>query len=262
MCIRDSYSLFLNVDYGPTQDVRVRRALLEGLDVSPILQSIYRGERTRTWGITSPIDPFYDKRIENTYGNNPQLANQLLDEAGWTQRDAQGYRTKDGQRLTIDLIQAQATVRDQRDVLLQAVQAQARQKLGIDFKLNYVDAGTYTELRKTGRFGSIANSNTPPDGIDIEYHYLPIDQGGSINYSRSADPKLSVWLKAAAATSVTAERKRLYGELQHYAIKELALAVPLYEPEDQIAAARHVQGVRFRVFHQLPENPYDIWIKK
>ncbi|ROR18545.1 peptide/nickel transport system substrate-binding protein [Comamonas sp. BIGb0124] len=256
------YSLFLNVDYGPTQDVRVRRALLEGLDVSPILQSIYRGERTRTWGITSPIDPFYDKRIENTYGNNPQLANQLLDEAGWTQRDAQGYRTKDGQRLTIELIQAQATVRDQRDVLLQAVQAQARQKLGIDFKLNYVDAGTYTELRKTGRFGSIANSNTPPDGIDIEYHYLPIDQGGSINYSRSADPKLSVWLKAAAATSVTAERKRLYGELQHYAIKELALAVPLYEPEDQIAAARHVQGVRFRVFHQLPENPYDIWIKK
>ncbi|MFT4192765.1 MAG: ABC transporter substrate-binding protein [Comamonas sp.] len=256
------YSLFLNVDYGPTQDVRVRRALLEGLDIGPLLQSIYRGERTRTWGITSPIDPFYDARIEGSYGNNPALANQLLDEAGWTARDAQGYRSKNGQRLTIELVQAQATVRDQRDVLLQAVQAQARQKLGVDFKLNYVDAGTYTEARKSGRFGSIANSNTPPDGIDIEYHYLPLGQGGAINYSRSADPKLGQWLRAAAATHDVAERKRLYGELQHYALKEQALAVPLYEPEDQIAAAAHVQGLRFRPFFNLPETPYDVWLKK
>ncbi|EGC99315.1 extracellular solute-binding protein, partial [Burkholderia sp. TJI49] len=75
------YSLFLNVDYGPTQDVKVRRALLEGLDTTGIVQSIYRGERTRAWGITSPIDPLYDASIEKTYGNNPTLANRLLDEA-------------------------------------------------------------------------------------------------------------------------------------------------------------------------------------
>jgi peptide/nickel transport system substrate-binding protein len=256
------YSLFLNVTYGPTQDVKVRRALLEGLDVSGIIQSIYRGERTRAWGITSPIDPLYDASLERTYGNNPKLANSLLDEAGWSARDQAGYRSKDGARLTIVVIQAQATVRDQRDVLLQALQAQARQRLGVDLKIQYVDDGTYTDSRKSGKYGAIANSNTPPDGIDIEGHYLPVDHGGALNYSRASAPELSNWLQAAVQTQNLAQRKKAYGELQHFAVIEQAYAVPLYEPEDQIAAAKAVQGIRFRSFAQMPENPYDIWLKK
>lgn len=256
------YSLFLNVTYGPTQDVKVRRALLEGLDVTGIVQSIYRGERTRAWGITSPIDPLYDGSVERTYGNDPKRANALLDEAGWTARDAAGYRTRQGERLSIVVIQAQATVRDQRDVLLQALQAQARQRLGVDLKIQYVDDGTYTDSRKSGKYGAIANSNTPPDGIDIEGHYLPIDLGGALNYSRATAPELKGWLQAAAQTRNVAERKKLYGELQRFAIDEQAYALPLYEPEDQIAAAKTVQGIRFRPFAQMPENPYDIWLKK
>lgn len=256
------YSLFLNVTYGPTQDVSVRRALLEGLDVTGIIQSIYRGERTRAWGVTSPIDPLYDSSVERTYGNNPKLANALLDEAGWSARDPAGYRTKQGERLTITVIQAQATVRDQRDVLLQALQAQARQRLGVDLKIQYVDDGTYVDNRKSGKYGAIANSNTPPDGIDIEGHYLPVDRGGALNYSRAPAPELSRWLAAAAQTQNLAERKKLYGELQRFAVNQQAYAVPLYEPEDQIAAAKTVQGIRFRSFAQMPENPYDIWLKK
>ncbi|WP_144113982.1 ABC transporter substrate-binding protein [Paraburkholderia sp. BCC1886] len=256
------YSLFLNVTYGPTQELKVRRALLEGLDMTGIVQSIYRGERTRAWGITSPIDPLYDNSLERKYGNDPKLANSLLDEAGWSARDSGGYRTKQGERLTITVIQAQATVRDQRDVLLQALQAQARQRLGVDLKIQYVDDGTYTDSRKSGKYGAIANSNTPPDAIDIEGHYLPVDQGGALNYSRASAPELTRWLQSAAQTQNIAERKKLYSELQHFVIVEQAYAVPLYEPEDQIAAAKAVQGIRFRPFAQMPENPYDIWLKK
>jgi len=36
--------------------------------------------------------------------------------------------------------------------------------------------------------------------------------------------------------------------------------VPLYEPEDQIAAASYVHGVGFRSFKQMPENVYDVWL--
>ncbi|WP_184358208.1 ABC transporter substrate-binding protein [Rhizobium sp. BK602] len=254
------YSLFLNVTYGPTQDIKVRKALVAAIDVDAVLKSVYRGERTRAWGITSPIDTqFYDKSIEGAYGSDPKLANQLLDEAGWTARDADGFRTKDGKRLTIEVVQAQATVRDQRDVLLQALQAQARQNAGIDLTISYVDAGTYTDRRKTGVFGSIANSNTPTDAIDIEYHYLPLDKGGSINYSRASAPELLSWLKAASATLDAKERFALYAKLQRFAIVDQAYALPLYEPEDQVAAASYVKGIGFRPFKQLPESAYDIW---
>lgn len=254
------YSLFLNVTWGPTQDVKVRKALLASLDIDKILKAVYRGERTRAWGITSPIDPqFYDNSIENTYGADAEVANRLLEEAGWREKDAEGFRTKDGKRLTIDVVQAQATVRDQRDVLLQALQAQARQVAGIDLAINYVDAGTYTDRRKTGQFGSIANSNTPTDAIDIEYHYLPLQKGGTINYSRAEAPELAQWLNAAASTLDTKKRFEVYAKLQRFAIVDQAYAIPLYEPEDQVAAANYVKGITFRPFKQLPENAYDIW---
>ena len=254
------YSLFLNVTWGPTQDLKVRKALISAIDVDAVLKAVYRGERTRAWGITSPIDPqFYDKSIEAAYKPDPKAANALLDEAGWTARDADGFRTKDGKRLTIEVIQAQATVRDQRDVLLQALQAQARQNAGIDLKIVFVDAGTYTDRRKTGQFGSIANSNTPTDAIDIEYHYLPLDKGGSINYSRAFAPELSQWLNEAASTLDQKKRFDLYSKLQRFAILDQAYALPLYEPEDQVAAASYVKGISFQPFKQLPESAYDIW---
>ncbi|MBY5473332.1 ABC transporter substrate-binding protein [Rhizobium leguminosarum bv. viciae] len=254
------YSLFLNVTWGPTQDIAVRKALVASIDVDAVLTAVYRGERTRAWGITSPIDPqFYDKSIEKTYGADAKLANRLLDEAGWTTRDAEGFRSKDGKRLTIEVVQAQATVRDQRDVLLQALQAQARQNGGIDLAIVFVDAGTYTDRRKTGQFGSIANSNTPTDAIDIEYHYLPLDKGGTINYSRAAAPELSQWLNEAASTLDNKKRFELYAGLQRFAIVDQAYALPLYEPEDQVAAADYVKGITFRPFKQLPESAYDIW---
>ena len=256
------YSLFLNVEYGPTRELKVRQALLQGLDVAPILQSIYRGERTRAWGITSPVDPLYDPGVEGKYGNNPQLGNSLLDEAGWTGRDAEGFRTKDGQRLSIEIIQAQATVRDQRDVLLQAIQAQARQRLGVELKLRYVDSGTYADLRNSGQFGSIANSNTETDGIDIENHYLPVKAGGAINYSRTSAPEILPLLKGASSTDDVAARRGFYAQLQQFALLDRAFALPLYEPEDQIAAARYVNGAGFRPFKQMPENAYSIWLSE
>lgn len=254
------YSLFFNVTWGPTQDIKIRQALVAAIDVDAVLKAVYRGERPRSWGITSPIDTqFYDKSIEKTYGLDAKRANQLLDEAGWTGRDAQGFRTKDGKRLTVEVVQAQATVRDQRDVLLQALQAQARQNAAVDLAIVYVDAGTYVDRRKTGQFGSIANSNTPTDAIDIENHYLPVTGGGALNYSRAFAPELTQWLKEASSTLDTKKRFEIYAKLQRFAILDQAYALPLYEPEDQVAAAAHVKGVSFRPFKQLPESAYDLW---
>lgn len=176
--------------------------MLAAVDVERIIQSVYRGERERAWGILTPADTdFYDKSIEGTYGFNPELANKLLDDAGWTERDADGFRTKDGKRLTIEVVQSQSTVRDQRDILLQAVQAQARQNAGIDIALQYVDAGTYSSRQKDGEYGIIPNSTTTQEnGVTIYFHYLPRDKGGSINYSRTEDPKVSQWLDQGAST--------------------------------------------------------------
>lgn len=256
------YTLFLNIKDGPTKELNVRQALLQGLDIDSIIKSIYRGHRVHSWGITSPIDPLYDKSIEGKYGNNPQLGNKLLDEAGWNLKGSDGIRVKNGERLSILVVQSQVTVRDQRDVLLEAVQAQARQRLGIELKIRYVDPGTYYQYIKNGNYGSIPNSHDDTDGLDLENHYLPIDAGGAINYSRTDAPQVSAWLNEAAHTLDETKRKAIYSELQNYAILQQALAIPLYAPDDEIAAASHVHGIGFRTFRQIPENAYDVWVSK
>lgn len=256
------YTLYLNTTYGPTKDVRVRKAVIAATDVGQIVDSVYRRERTRAWGVLTPADKdFYDASIEGSYGFDPKLANQLLDEAGWTARDADGFRTKDGARLSIEIVQAQVTLRDQRDVLLQALQAQARQSAGIELILNNVDSGTYSERQKSGKYGAIPNSTTNQgNAVTIYFHYLPPDQGGSINYSRTEAPEVLAWLNKAASTLDAKERFATYADLQRFAIVEQAFGLPLYVPEDQIAASTRVRGVGFRPFKQLPENAYDIWL--
>ncbi|MQB41096.1 ABC transporter substrate-binding protein [Rhizobium sp. ICMP 5592] len=257
------YTLYLNTTYGPTKDVRVRKAVIAAVDVGQIVDSVYRRERTRAWGVLTPTDKdFYDASIEGSYGFDPKRANQLLDEAGWTARDADGFRTKDGARLSIEIVQAQVTLRDQRDVLLQALQAQARQSAGIELILNNVDSGTYSERQKSGKYGAIPNSTTNQgNAVTIYFHYLPPDQGGSINYSRTEAPEVLAWLDKAASTLDAKERFATYADLQRFAIVEQAYGLPLYVPEDQIAASTRVRGVGFRPFKQLPENAYDIWLE-
>ncbi|MDH0911814.1 ABC transporter substrate-binding protein [Rhizobium pusense] len=258
------YTLYLNVNQQLTADLKVRKAFQAAVDVDQILQAVYRGERQRAWGILTPADTdFYDRSIEKAYGFNPKLANDLLDEAGWSARDGDGFRVKDGKRLTIEVVQSQSTVRDQRDILLQAVQAQVRQHAGIDLALQYVDAGTYSSRQKDGQYGIIPNSTTTQEnGVTIYFHYLPRGKGGSINYSRTEAPEISAWLDEAASTLDQQKRFEIYAKLQHYAILEQALGLPLYVPDDQIAAVVAVKGVGFRPFKRLPDNAYDIWLQQ
>lgn len=98
--------------------------------------------------------------------------------------------------------------------------------------------------------------------MDIENHYLPINAGGAINYSRTDAPEISAWLKEAAQTLDETKRKAIYAKVQNYAILQQALAIPLYQPDDEIAAASYVHGIGFRTFRQIPENAYDVWVSK
>ncbi|MBN8953570.1 MULTISPECIES: ABC transporter substrate-binding protein [unclassified Rhizobium] len=258
------YTLYLNVAKEPTSDLQIRKALLAAIDVEQIIQSVYRGERKRAWGVLTPADTdFYDKSIEGSYGFDADLANKLLDAAGWSQRDGDGIRTKDGKRLTIEIVQSQATLRDQRDVLLEAVQAQARQNAGIDIVLRYVDAGTYVNRQNDGQYGIIPNSTTAQEnGLTLYFHYLPREKGGSINYSRTVASEISTWLAEAASTLDAKKRFEIYSALQRFALQEQALGLPLYVPDDQIAASAAVKGVGFRPFKRLPENAYDVWLQQ
>lgn len=255
-----AYSYYLNVSHAPFDDLRVRQAFREALDVDTVLTSVYRDTATRAWSVVSPSSPLYDKRLEGSYGGDTARANRLLDQAGWAARDADGYRTRDGRRLTVRLVQAAPYVRDRRDVLAQAVQAAVKQSAGIDLKVSLVDQGTAQQAFERNEYEVFDNSRADTDAAAALN--LLLHSGGGINRTRINDPQLDRLLEAGQATADPTRRAAGYADLQQRVVADQALALPLYAPADQIAASTAVGGVRFEPTAGVPASAYDLWIAR
>ncbi len=255
-----AYSYYFNTAHAPFDDVKVRQAFREALDVPAVLNGVYRNTATRAWSVIGPTSPFYDKSLEGTYGGDAAKANQLLDEAGWSTRDAEGFRTKDNKRLTVRLVQSAPFIRDRRDVLAQAIQAAVKQSAGIDVQVQLVDQGTATKALTDGAYELFDNSRADTDaGAALN---LLLYSTGSINRTGYKSPELDKLLDAAVATTDQAERTELYRQLQKLVITDQALVAPLYAPQDQIAASKSVGGVGFEPTAGVPVDAYNLWLSK
>jgi peptide/nickel transport system substrate-binding protein len=255
-----AYSYYFNTAHAPFDDVRIRQAFREALDVPAVLNGVYRNTATRAWSVIGPTSPFYDKSLENTYGGDAAKAGQLLDQAGWSAKDAEGFRTKDGKRLTVRLVQSAPFIRDRRDVLAQAVQAAVKQSAGIDLQIQLVDQGTATKALADGAYELFDNSRADTDaGAALN---LLLYSTGSINRTGYKSPQLDKLLDDAVATTDPAKRTELYRQLQKLVITDQALVQPLYAPQDQIAASKSVGGVGFEPTAGVPVDAYRLWLSK
>jgi peptide/nickel transport system substrate-binding protein len=253
-----AYSYYFNTSHPPFDDKRVREAFREAVDVDAVLQSVYQGTATRAWSIVGKASPFYDPSLEKSYGGNVAKANELLDAAGWTERDAEGYRVKDGKRLTVREVASAPFVRDRRDILAQAIQAQVKQNAGIDFQVRIVDQGSAQKAYEDDAYELFGNSRGDSDAGAALNLLLP--KQGAINRTRFSDPGIDKWLATASATSDQAERKELYTKVQQAVVQEHAIVFPLYVPADQIAASKNVQGLGFDPASGTPAGAYDVRI--
>ncbi|WP_433717661.1 ABC transporter substrate-binding protein [Actinoplanes sp. CA-051413] len=255
-----AYSYYLNVAHPPFDDLRVRQALRDALDVPTVLNAVYQGTATRAWSVIGPTSPLYDKSLEGSYGNDATRANRLLDEAGWTGRDGDGFRTRAGRRLTVRLVQSAPFVRDRRDILAQAVQAAVRKSAGIDLAVSTVDQGTATKALADGEYEVFDNSRADTDaGAALN---LLLASDGAINRTGSKDPQLDRLLAAGQATGDADQRRTTYRAVQQRVVREQAIVLPLYAPNDQIAAARTVGGLSFEPTAGVPNSAYGVWVRK
>ncbi|GAA4253673.1 ABC transporter substrate-binding protein [Dactylosporangium darangshiense] len=254
-----AYNYYFNQTRAPFDDIRVRKAFRDAVDVDAVLQGVYRGTATRAWSILSPSGPFYDPSLEKSYGNNAAEANSLLDQAGWATKDADGFRTKDGKRLTVRIVLSAPFVRDKRDILAQAVQAAVKQSAGIDLQVKVVDQGTATDALNKNEFEVFDNSRADTDaGAALT---LIVPKGAPINRHGFTSADLESQIATAAATTDTAKRKDAYVAVQR-ALNDNATLLPLYAPADQIAAQKRIGGLGFEPTAGVPASAYNVWIGK
>ncbi|GHE72557.1 peptide ABC transporter substrate-binding protein [Camelimonas fluminis] len=253
-----AFTLNINNTIEPATDVRVRQALRDGADIEALVKSVYRGTVRRAWSNIGPDNPLYNKALEGSWGLNVAKANQLLDEAGWTGRDAQGYRTKDGKRLGIEVGYPQPFVRDSRDVLIQGVQAQLRKNLGFDLKLRIITGGEWGQQLREGTWTIYPNTYLPADPVrELEGN---IGRTGFIRaVSDKGDKELFGHIESALRATTADDKLKHVHAAQKRAVDQ-AVIVPLFAASYQLAARDKVRGLSFEAQLDSPSNLYDVWV--
>lgn len=65
----------LNTKYPPFNDIEVRRAFREAIDLDGIFKALWGGKYLRAWGPLTQFTPGYDRAVENTWRYDPASAN-------------------------------------------------------------------------------------------------------------------------------------------------------------------------------------------
>ncbi|WP_019928495.1 ABC transporter substrate-binding protein [Nocardia sp. BMG111209] len=124
-------------------DIRVRQALTHGIDRREILTTNYpSGAWTEAKSTFNDVVPgTLDLREKFAY--DPDLAGRLLDEAGWTGRDHDGYRVRDGAQLSFLIYPSVYITTSQADLQLIA---QQWKKIGVRLVIESSDFSTYNAV--------------------------------------------------------------------------------------------------------------------
>ena len=131
MCIRDRFEhIDCKLDNPILADLRVRRALLHGVDRGKILRDLFGAQQAVAHSWLPPRRPEHNPAVHR-YDFDPQRAAELLAEAGW-RLAATGLREKDGQQLRLSITAPSGN--STRERIEQQLQ-QAWAKLGVQLDI-------------------------------------------------------------------------------------------------------------------------------
>lgn len=241
-----NYSVFFNVKSPLASDLLVRQAFLAAIDMPALVQSIYFGQYATAKNVLAPATADYSPEAEKSLqAYDPAKARQLLDQAGWTSTNADGYRTKDGKELKLTWPSFALLNKDQRDVLGQGIQAKAKEA-GIRVERPNLDEGGYTDAVLNGGYDllDVSNTRADPDILRFAFASDATFAKGGANISLASSPELDGWINEGAATSDQAVAKTDYAAAQAYVLKN-AYVLPAYVAPYLVGASANLRGVIF-----------------
>jgi peptide/nickel transport system substrate-binding protein len=241
-------TLDLNTVHGVFTDERLREAFAYAANRPAAVQSAFDGEVPFNGnGALSQTTPDYDAALADAYSYDPAKANALLDQAGWTGRNAAGYRTKDGKVLEVKLVYgAGSIVTDEGATVLQDLQQQWK-SAGFDVTLtpatlSQLFSGTYA--KPSSYDATIGYWTSPTPGV-LLIVWRPWDSKtapNSNNQSFYDNPEVVSLIEAANSSSDPAVQQADYYKAQQIVVQKAAV-VGVYTQTTSLAWVKNLHDV-------------------
>ncbi|WP_413455018.1 ABC transporter substrate-binding protein [Glutamicibacter sp. FR1] len=235
----------LNSSKAPFDDQRVREAFIRTVDANSGISALYFGTAQRSYSLLSSVEPL-GYSDESLFGTDAAKANELLDEAGWTERDAEGYRVKDGKRLSLDFPVSTNQSVPAEQSLFEQFQAQAK-AVGFEVKIQLLDLSSWYGALAKHEYDLVSAPYTKvgPSVLRILYHSnstVPAPSGYFANNAQVKNEKLDGILAEAEQTNDEALRASLYEQAQKLVL-EGYYVLPLYDQQNHFLYGKNVHGV-------------------
>ena len=252
----------LNSGRAPFDDPLVREAFIRSANVDDAVTSLFQGTAERSYSALSSAEPLAVS-APDLFGYDPEAASDLLDSAGWTERDSGGYRVKDGERLTVEFPVSTNQSIPAEQSLFEQIQATAKET-GFEVVLSPMDLSSWYTALGESNYDAVSAPYTKvgPDVLRILFHsdgITPAPSGYFANHAQVDDPAIDALLTQAGRVTDADTRAALYTDAQNTVLEGFYI-LPLFDQQNHYLLGSDVVGARALPTVSTPTF-YDAWLK-
>ena len=215
----------------------LRRAIAMSVDRDRLVKSVLDSLGSVAVGPTVRAFPTTDPRVAQIPFDSAR-GSVLLDSLGWSRRDGQGIRTKNGRELAFNLLVPTSSMNRLRMAVL--VQAQLR-SMGIRVDIEQMDNSAFITRQESRSFdASLGNWHlgASPDGTRLGWTTTGTGKNG-VNFGSYENATFDAQLDDALRADAAHAREKF--TLAYATINEDAPAVWLYEPKTVLGIHRRIR---------------------
>ncbi|WP_024355328.1 TIGR04028 family ABC transporter substrate-binding protein [Leucobacter chironomi] len=225
------------------QDIRVRQALIAGIDREEIVDTLFSDSYPLATGILAKTALGYTDTSDD-YAYDPDRAAQLLDEAGWTV-GSDGIREKDGEKLVLTFNEALPQPRSKEVVTL--IQEQLGE-IGVGVELFAGDQAAQDAARLELDTIQVYHSMVGRADFDVlKSQFFSTNRNALLNLDPATkelhDAELDGLLSQIASVPTTEERQQASAAAQQR-LAEQAYVLPLFEEPQVFGLRSQVEGFK------------------